>query len=252
MRQMTGKGPSRRNGPSTRKGQVWRWLLPAAVSAVVAVLATVLAFAGSRITPARTGKHLIPIQQVVVPPGSPKSDKDKPQTPPLTEEEEAARQLEAARAAFARLGAIVLALDPEARQVNNSFLLTIDGIPLTVVTDPAADRMRIFAMVRPEAGIGPDLLRRLLQADFDSALDARYALAQGFLWSVYIHPLSPLTQDQIVSGISQTVTLVKTFGSTFNSGAFTFGGGDSAGILEDELRKRLEENPPVIPDDDSI
>lgn len=232
---------------STGAIPVWRWLVPVALSAIVGVFA----FAGPGIAPAGAEKRLIRIQQEVPSP-PPGSGAEKPESPPLSYEEQALRRIEASRAAFARLAAIILALDPKAQRVNNSFAFTIDGIPLNVVTDPEADRMRIFTMVTPEAAIGPDLLTRLLQANFDTALDARYALAQGFLWSVYIHPLSPLTEDQIVSGISQTVTLVKTFGSTFTSGVFSFGGGDSVGILEDELRKRLEKNPPVIPDDDSI
>ncbi len=31
-----------------------------------------------------------------------------------------------------------------------------------------------------------------MQANFDTALDARYAIAKGALWSTFIHPLSDL------------------------------------------------------------
>lgn len=243
---------------ATGKRPLWRWLPTAAAALTgMALTATVLAFASPGRAPPQTDVMPIRIQQAIVPPsattpGTPPRAEGKPGEGELTDEEAAARQLEAARASLARLAAVVLALDPGAQRVNNSFALTINGIPVNIVTDPVADRMRIFTMVRPENSLGPDLLRRLLQANFDTALDARYALAQGFLWSVYIHPLSPLTQDQIVSALSQTVTLVETFGSTFSSGVFSFGGGDSVGILEDELRKRLEKNPPVIPDDETI
>jgi len=39
-----------------------------------------------------------------------------------------------------------------------------------------------------------------MQANFDSALDARYAIAKGKLWSAFIHPLSELNEEQFFSG----------------------------------------------------
>ncbi|MEO0425337.1 MAG: hypothetical protein AAF184_23575, partial [Pseudomonadota bacterium] len=70
-------------------------------------------------------------------------------------------------------------------------------------------------------------LRRLLQANFDTALDARYAIARDTLWATFIHPLSPLTEDQLLSAISQTLSIALTYGSTFSSGVWAFGGGDT-------------------------
>lgn len=58
---------------------------------------------------------------------------------------------------------------------------------------------------------GEELLR-LLQANFDSALDARYAVARGILWAVYIHPLSALTDREFLPGLGQTVNIVRTYG----------------------------------------
>ncbi|MEM7524503.1 MAG: hypothetical protein AAF360_12240, partial [Pseudomonadota bacterium] len=86
-------------------------------------------------------------------------------------------------------------------------------------------------------------LLRLMQANFDTALDARYAVAQGRLWSVYIHPLSALGKDEFISGLGQTVNLARTYGSLYTGGALTFGGGDSNDIhraLIDDLLKKGE------------
>ena len=77
---------------------------------------------------------------------------------------------------------------------------------------------------------------------FDTALDARYAIAQGQLWSTFIHPLDSLTQDDFVSALAQTVTLVKTYGTTFSSGAMSFGGGDSSAEIQKLLERLLDEN----------
>ena len=99
--------------------------------------------------------------------------------------------------------------------------------------------MRVVVGIAPADELEPDLLFRLMQANFDTALDARYAIAQDVLWATFIHPLSPLTNEQFLSGIGQTVNLARTFGSTFSSGALSFGGGDSRDLLERQLIEEL-------------
>ena len=56
-----------------------------------------------------------------------------------------------------------------------------------------------------------------------------YAIAQGAVWSAFIHPLSALDEREFFSGMGQTMSLVVTYGSTFSSGALTFSGGDYFG-----------------------
>ena len=115
-----------------------------------------------------------------------------------------------------------------------------------VVFDEQADRMRMFTPIGPETLLNPGLMRRMLQANFDSALDARYAVANKLIWGVFIHPLSPLDQDQFASAVVQILNVATSFGGKFSSGLFTYGGGDSVEenrkLLED-IRKRL--NPTI-------
>ncbi len=146
-----------------------------------------------------------------------------------------------------RLEAIIRIFDPEAERTVNSFSfkMPVQGVDLNtqIITDPAADRMRIMIPIVMETSLGYDRIKRIMQANFDSALDARYALAQGVLWSTFIHPLSSLSDEEFLSGLSQTLNLVATYGSTYSSGLFVFGSGDSQGILEDLLedyRRKLE------------
>jgi len=80
---------------------------------------------------------------------------------------------------------------------------------------------------------------RMLQANYDSALDARYATAQGLIWSVFVHPLSSLAEEFLASAIGQVHTAAETFGTTFSSGELIYGGGDSQEQLE-ELQEALE------------
>ena len=139
----------------------------------------------------------------------------------------------------ARLGALIQRIDPEARGQPGFWRLTLREREVLVITDERADRMRIITGVASAEGMEPELLYRILQANFDTALDARYAIARDVIWSAYIHPLGPLDEDQFLSGLAQVVNLALTYGSTFSSGALSFGGGDSGELLE-ELRERLE------------
>jgi hypothetical protein len=96
-----------------------------------------------------------------------------------------------------------------------------------VITDERADRMRIMSPVTAAEGLSKDALFRAMQANFDTALDARYAIAKGALWSAFIHPLSPLDDAEFHSALAQVVTLASTYGTTYNSSGLRFGGGDS-------------------------
>ncbi len=139
-----------------------------------------------------------------------------------------------------RLMKIVAAIDPDAQLFGNGAEFTVDDIPILLVVDPSADRMRAMVPIRSADGLDRDELLRLMQANFDSVLDARYAVAQGRLWSVFIHPLSPLRRDQFISGIVQTVNVARTYGTAYSGGAFTYGGGDSTGLYIDLLKELLE------------
>ncbi len=145
---------------------------------------------------------------------------------------------------FERLSQIVLALDPDVVVRGPALEFTLDGIPVVVIADPGADRMRAMVPIASADGLTPDDLMRMMQANFDSALDARYAVAHGRLWGVFLHPLSPLEKDQFLSGLVQTITVARTYGNAYTGGAAIFGGGDSNGIYQDlldALRKKGQE-----------
>jgi hypothetical protein len=162
-----------------------------------------------------------------------------------TTPEDGAENLSLQIAAAVELLSMIAALDEDADIVDNGATFTIDGITVTLVFDVRADRMRLISGITSDEGLEQAQLHRLMQANFDSALDARYAIAQGTVWSTFIHPLSSLTQDDFISGIAQTVTLVKTFGTTFTSGAFVFGGGDSNGELQKLLMEMLQDGEEI-------
>ena len=144
-----------------------------------------------------------------------------------------------------RLSEIVTALDPNVETSGPAFRLSIADIPVVIVTDPRADRMRAMIPIRSVEGMTPEEVMRVMQANFDTALDARYAVAQGQLWSVFIHPLSPLQKNQLISGLGQAVNLAQTYGTLFTGGAMQFGRGDSAELHRELIEKLLEKGQEI-------
>lgn len=131
-----------------------------------------------------------------------------------------------------RLAGIITAIDANAQFSPAGIEFMIEDVPVLVVMDPGANRMRAMVPVASAEGLTEEDLLRMMQANFDTALDARYAIAQGRLWSVFIHPLSELQDEQLVSGLAQAVTLAQTYGQTYSSGGAMFGHGDSGDLLE--------------------
>ena len=140
-----------------------------------------------------------------------------------------------------RMGEIIMRLDPEAKKSANAqaWQFHVEKIPVVVVTDPGNNRMRIMIALKQADKITPAELLRMSQANFDTALDARYAIAQGLVWATFIHPLSELHDKQFIAGIGQTVNAAKSYGSTYSSGLLSFGGGDSRAIIQRDLIDKL-------------
>lgn len=95
-----------------------------------------------------------------------------------------------------------------------------------VVTDEKHNRMRIITPVAEVAELEESIWLLALTANFDRALDARYAVNGDYLWSAFIHPLGELTERQLLDGLDQVVTLAETFGTSFTSTDLVFGGGE--------------------------
>lgn len=144
-----------------------------------------------------------------------------------------------------RLEQIILRLDPEAQRQGGAMQFTVEDVPVIIVTDERADRMRAMTPIRSADALTPEELARMMQANFDTALDARYAIANGRLWSAFIHPLSPLERTQFISAIGQVVNLALTYGSLYSGGGVAFGGGDSQGLQRALIEELLKKGEPI-------
>ncbi|MEO1513583.1 MAG: type III secretion system chaperone [Bacteroidota bacterium] len=113
--------------------------------------------------------------------------------------------------------------------------------PLFVITDEQANRMRIFTPVVEEQGLEKEDLTKLLQANFHSALDAKYCLYEGYVISVFTHPLGELTDEQFVDALRQVATLAENYGTTYSSTDLIFAPGTEE--PKDEEEKRINKKP---------
>jgi len=144
-----------------------------------------------------------------------------------------------------RMEEIVQALDPDAQFGINAMQLTVEDVPVAIVYDAFADRMRAMVPIRAASAMSPEDMMRVMQANFDTALDARYAVAQGRLWALFLHPIEALERDQLISGIGQTVNLARSYGTAFSSGAGQYGAGDSAELHRQLIERLLDKGQDI-------
>ncbi|MDP3092936.1 MAG: hypothetical protein Q8N04_19870 [Nitrospira sp.] len=109
------------------------------------------------------------------------------------------------------------------RGESGQWRFTYAGVEMALLASLPHDRMRIVAPIGPEAQLTDQQRKRMLDANFHSALDVRYATSNGLVYAAYIHPLSPLRREEVQSALRQVAELVKTFGSTYSSGELSFG-----------------------------
>ena len=116
----------------------------------------------------------------------------------------------------------ILEVGEEVVQAGNVVEFSYKGLPLMLVFDENADRMRLVSPIASMEEVGDDLVMMAMEANFHSALDARYAISNDTMWSAYIHPLKDLTLAQFDSAITQVAIARATFGSEFTSGILVF------------------------------
>jgi len=92
-----------------------------------------------------------------------------------------------------------------------------------VITDETHNRMRIVSPVVEEEKLDETYLKKSLEANYHTALDVKYALADGLMWSVFIHPLKELSDEQVKDAIKQVYSAAATFGYSYTSTELVFG-----------------------------
>lgn len=144
-----------------------------------------------------------------------------------------------------QMGKIIKRIDEKALNPKTGlWRFSVENRTVVVLSDVKHNRMKILVPIGDVEDLTKDDLRRLMRANFDTALDGRYAIAESVLWACYIHPLRELHDRQFISAIGQTVNLAITFGSTYSSGGLVGqeDGGQGASLRQlivDLLKKGL-------------
>lgn len=97
-------------------------------------------------------------------------------------------------------------------------------VNMYLISDVKHNRMRLIAPIAEYKQLNADHIDAVLESNFHKALDARYAVSDGVLYSAYIHPLSELSRSQIKSAVVQVANLALSFGNEYTSGVLSFGG----------------------------
>jgi len=106
---------------------------------------------------------------------------------------------------------------------SGNWQVLYNDFPLFILTDESSNRMRIFTPIIEELELKVGQMKKMLEANFHSALDAKYSLYEGFVIGIYTHPLQELDEIQMVDAMKQVVNLSKNFGTSYTSTDMMFG-----------------------------
>ena len=154
---------------------------------------------------------IIGTQQIVVAQEGSEQDSNKP------------AEIEAQGMTQAEMATIIGDIAGEYEGSPSNIQFEINGAPMMLVSDTRANRMRLLAPIIAAEDMSQEHLVATMISNFHLALDARYAVGNGVLYSAFIHPLKELTREQLESAVRQVSNLRSTFGSSYSSGEMTFG-----------------------------
>lgn len=97
-------------------------------------------------------------------------------------------------------------------------------VRMALISDVTHDRMRIIAPVTEYSKLTLEQVNKVMESNYHKALDARYATSDDILYSAFIHPMSPLSANELTNALNQVATLALTFGNSYSSGELSFAG----------------------------
>lgn len=124
------------------------------------------------------------------------------------------------------LDKIIRSVGDSIQQNQGSWQLKYKEIWVYVVTDANHNRMRIISPIARVEELEDKHYIKSLEANFHTALDIKYAISEGWMWSIFVHPLKELSAHQVKDAFSQVYSGVATFGFTYSSGELLFPGNE--------------------------
>jgi hypothetical protein len=120
------------------------------------------------------------------------------------------------------LGEIIYIVADSIKGSDGSWQFMIKDRILICITDQGNNRMRIMSPIIEQKKLDYADMLKLMEANFHTALDVKYAIADDILWSVFVHPLKQLEKSQVLNAIDQVYTAAYTYGTTYNSTGLVF------------------------------
>jgi hypothetical protein len=121
-----------------------------------------------------------------------------------------------------RIDSLLTDIAKEVKKEGNSWTFKYMRGYMMMITDQTNNRMRIIMPVTEEKKVSKKELIACMEANFHTALDVKYAFSNGYLWSVFIHPLKELSDDQFSDALMQVYYAAVTFGTTYSSTDLVF------------------------------
>ena len=84
---------------------------------------------------------------------------------------------------------------------NGSWEFYIENVAFLSLTDVNSNRMRIISPIIDSDKLDNSLMRAAMVANFHTALDVKYAVSDGILWSVFIARSSHHMKDRNPLGL---------------------------------------------------
>ncbi len=138
-----------------------------------------------------------------------------------------------------KLDKIIKKISEEVEGTEGKWQFLIDSTLFLCLTDENNNRMRVISPIIESSKLTDKQIQECMEANFHTMLDSKYAISDGILWSVYIHPLKELTEEQVLSGIFQVYSGVHTFGTYYSSGLLSFPKPDE--LKEDSKEENKED-----------
>ena len=133
-----------------------------------------------------------------------------------------------------KMGTIFESVADSIQGKDGNWQFKIKEIFFIAITDTNHNRMRIISPITEARKLDEKIKSAALVANFHSALDVKYAIADDVLWSVFIHPLKELSENQVRDAVNQVYSANVTFGTSFSSTPLVFPGS----LKKEETKKK--------------
>ena len=99
--------------------------------------------------------------------------------------------------------------------VGDRFEVSVGRLRLVVMAHEDTDRLRVMVPVAAVDHPDATTFRRLLEANFITTLDARYAVYSDVLWALFLAPLSAVTEHLLDAAVTEVLQLARNTGTSY-------------------------------------